>query len=157
MAMLQEDWSGMEAQAHIWAGISKRSATIVIFTGTLTATHYCNILKDMLLPFIRKEVFPHGYCFQQDNDPKHTSNYTKDHLVKVSINWWKTQAKSPDLNPIGNDWGSIKYYLRHQYKPTNVAPLPAGIKEFWISMTPKGHLHKVILKVVEVNGAASGY
>ena len=150
-------------KVHVWAGISKRGAScIVIFSGTLTATRYCDILEDTLLPFVRK-VFPDGYRFQQDNDPKHTSNYTKEYLVKESINWWKTPAESPDLNPIENVWGSMKYYLRHHYKPTNVATLQAGIKEFWMRLTPNvcrryiDHLNKVIPKVVEVNGAASGY
>ena len=169
--MLQESWPYKEAQAqaqappkvHVWAGISRRGSTaIVIFTGTLTATRYCDILQDTLLPFVRK-VFPDGHRFQQDNDPKHTSNYTKDYLVKQSINWWKTPAESPDLNPIENVWGSMKYFLRHQYKPTNIASLQAGIKEFWMAMVPIvcsryiDHLRKVIPKVVEVNGAASGY
>ena len=150
-------------KVHVWAGISKRGATaIVIFTGTLTSTRYCDILQDALLPFITN-VFPDGHRYQQDNDPKHTSNYTKDYLAKHSVNWWKTPAESPDLNPIENVWGSMKYFLRHQYKPTNISSLQAGIKQFWMSMTPNvcrryiDHLQKVIPKVVEVSGAASGY
>ena len=150
-------------KVHVWAGISKRGATaIVIFTGTLTSTRYCDILQDTLLPFV-KNVFPHGHRFQQDNDPKHTSNYTKCYLEQHGINWWKTPAESPDLNPIENVWGSMKYFLRHQYKPTNLNSLQEGIKQFWMSMTPEvcrryiNHLHKVIPKVVDVDGAASGY
>ena len=38
---------------HIWAGISSRGATpIVIFSGILTATWYCEILQEGFLPFI---------------------------------------------------------------------------------------------------------
>ena len=150
-------------KVHVWAGISKRGATpIVIFTGILTSTRYCDILQDGLLPFVAK-VFPDGHRFQQDNDPKHASNYTKAYLEEHSVNWWKTSAESPDLNPIENVWGSMKYFLRHQYKPTNTESLQEGIKKFWESMTPEvcrryiNHLHKVIPKVVEVDGAASGY
>ena len=74
-------------KVHVWAGISKRGATaIVIFTGTLTSTRYCDILQNTLVLFVRK-VFPNGHRFQQDNDPKHTSNYTKDYLARESINW----------------------------------------------------------------------
>ena len=150
-------------KVHVWAAISKRGASaIVIFTGILTSTRYCEILETALVPFIEK-VYPHGHRYQQDNDPKHTSNYTKDFLSDRSINWWKTPAESPDLNPIENVWGSMKYFLRHQYKPRNVESLERGIKEFWLSMTPDvcckyiNHLYKVMPKVVQVEGAASGY
>lgn len=150
-------------KVHVWAGISPRGATqIVIFTGTMTATRYCSILEAGLLPFL-KDVYPEGHRFQQDNDPKHTSRYAKEYMKEKGINWWRTPAESPDLNPIENVWASLKYYLRSQYKPRDLESLIDGIKSFWKSMTPKvcqryiGHLHKVIPKVIQVEGAASGY
>ena len=55
----------------MWAGISSRGATnVVVFTGTLTATRYIDILEAVLVPFL-EEVYPNGHRFQQDNDPKH--------------------------------------------------------------------------------------
>ena len=150
-------------KVHIWAAISKQGATsIVIFKGVLTSTRYCTILETALLPFVAKN-FPGGHRFQQDNDPKHTSNYTKTFLLEKSINWWKTPAESPDLNPIENVWASLKYFLRYYHKPKNMESLVTGIKAFWKSITPGvckkyiGHLQKVMPKVVEVEGAASGY
>ena len=96
-------------EVHVWAGISRRGATsIVIFTGTLTAIRYCQILDRALKPFIAK-VFPtNSYRFQQDNDPKHTSSYVREYYEVNQINWWKTPAESPDLNPIENVWASLK-------------------------------------------------
>ena len=150
-------------KVHIWAGITCRGATsIVVFKGIMTSTRYCSILETALLPFINA-AFPDGHRFQQDNDPKHTSNYTKAFLYNNGINWWKTPPESPDLNPIENIWGSLKYYLRHEYKPRNLESLIDSIKTFWKSMTPEvckkyiSHLHKVMPKVVELDGAASGY
>ena len=62
---------------HVWTGISTPGATpIVIFSGILTATRYCEILQEGLLPFI-EGVFPADHRFQMDNDPKHCSKYTK--------------------------------------------------------------------------------
>ena len=71
-------------KVHIWAGISSRGATLVcVFKGIMNSTRYCEILESPLLPFL-KASFPPGHQFQQDNDPKHTSNYTKQFLLKWS-------------------------------------------------------------------------
>ena len=151
-------------KVHVWGGISKKGATsIVIFTGTLTAIQYCTILDQSLKPFIEKCFPDKNYRFQQDNDPKHCSNYSKNYFLENNINWWRTPPESPDLNPIENVWGSLKYFLRHSHKPKNLDSLIAGILLFWKTLTPEvcskyiSHLNKVMPKVVEVNGAASGY
>ena len=107
---------------------------------------------------------PNGdYRFQQDNDPKHTSRLVRAFLEEHNVNWWRTPAESPDLNPIENIWGSLKYFLRNHCKPTNLDSLLNGITEFWRTLTPEictkyiSHLCKVIPKVIAVNGEASGY
>ena len=151
-------------KVHIWGGISKKGATqLVIFQGTLKATHFCTIIEHGLLPFIRQHFTDGDYRFQQDNDPKHTSRLAQSFLEDHDVNWWRTPAESPDLNPIENVWGSLKYFLRTHYKPTNLETLVEGIIEFWKTLTPTvctkyiSHLHKVMPKVVAVNGEASGY
>ena len=84
-------------------------------------------------------------------------------FVENGIEWWKTPPESPDLNPIENLWHELKEYIRRAVKPKTKADLIAGIKEFWgTADTQKcqkyiGHLRKVIPKVIEVEGAASGY
>ena len=83
---------------HVWAGISAPGASYL--QRILTATRYCEILQEGLLPFI-EDVFPADHRFQMDNDPKHCSKYTKKFLVE-KVNWRKTPAESPDLNPIEN-------------------------------------------------------
>ena len=70
----------------------KGATSIMIFTETLTATRYAKILDKALFPFLRTH-FPHRrrHRLQQDNDPKHTSNfikqYFKDHRVKLVENF----------------------------------------------------------------------
>lgn len=150
-------------KVNIWAGISRRGATqVVIFTGILTATRYVDILEAGLLPFL-ESAYPDGHRYMQDNDPKHTSRYAQWWYEDNAVNWWKTPASSPDLNPIELIWHTLKEYLRGEFKPHNLTELKAGIKAFWSTLTPEicskyiGHLKKVIPKVIEVNGGPSGY
>ena len=150
-------------KVHVWAGISRRGSTqVVVFTGTMTATRYVKILEAALLPFLKKN-YPDGHRYMQDNDPKHTSLYAREWYKDNGVNWWKTPASSPDLNPIENVWHSMKEYLRSDYKPRNVTQLKEGIRTFWRKMEPDvcarfiGHLKKVIPKCIEVNGGPTGY
>jgi len=41
----------------------------------------------------------------QDNDSKHTSHAAQDFYARSGINWWRTLAESPDMNPIENFYG----------------------------------------------------
>ena len=150
-------------KVHIWGGISKRGSTaIVIFTGTMTATRYTQILEAGLLPSANL-LYPSGYRLQQDNDPKHSAHYTRNFFVEKGVNWWPTTPESPDLNPIENVWGSLKEYLRNTHKPRNLEELKSGIKEFWKTLTPAvctryiNHLKKVIPVVIQKQGEPSGF
>lgn len=82
------------------------------------AIRFGEILKASLLPFIQ-QCHPRGHRLYQDNDPKHTSKYIEKFFEKNRIVWWRSPTESPDLNPIENIWGSLKQYLRTQYKPHN--------------------------------------
>ena len=148
---------------HVWGGISVRGPTrIIMFTGKMNAIRYGKIIEAGLVPFVRT-CFPDGHRLYQDNDPKHSSKYIGRLFKFHEINWWRTPAESPDLNPIENCWGSLKQFLRSSYKPKNLQELMDGIEEFWQSLTPEvckkyiQHLYKVLPKVVEVNGNPSGF
>ena len=151
-------------KVNVWACISKRGGSkILIFTGIMDAQFYAEeIIKKTLKPFI-DEWFADGHRFMQDNDPKHTSNLGKQTMAECGINWWPTPPESPDMNPIENIWHEIKERLRNDYKPRTKDELVAGIQDIWKSITPEkcrkyiSHLDKVLPKVIEREGRASGY
>ena len=135
---------------------------ICIFDGIMDACLYIQILEQTLIPFLR-EVYPDQHRLMQDNDPKHTSLRAREFLHESCVNWWPTPAESPDLNPIENLWHEMKEYVRREVKPTSKDELVAGVAEFWSTVTREKcrkyirHLQKVIPRVIELEGAATGY
>ncbi len=138
------------------------STGICIFSGIMKAPLYVQILDKTLLPFLR-DVFPNEHRFMQDNDPKHTSRVGKKFFEDNSVNWWKTPPESPDANPIENLWHELKEFIRREVKPKNKDELINGIREFWKTVDKQKctkyirHLRKVIPKIIELNGCATGY
>ena len=128
----------------------------------MDAPVYIDVLEKTLLPFL-SDVYPDGHRFMQDNDPKHTSRLGRRFLEDNEVTWWKTPPESPDLNPIENMWHELKEYLRREVKPRTKDELVGGIQEFWGSVSGEKcrkyirHLHKVIPRVIELGGAATGY
>lgn len=150
-------------KVHVWAGVSMKGATaICIFDGIMDADCYIEILRHTLLPFLH-EVMPDGHRFMQDNDPKHTSKKAKQFMESEAINWWKTPAESPDCNPIENVWHELKEYIRREVKPRTKEQLIEGIQEFWATVDVLKcrkyirHLRKVLPRVIELKGDATGY
>ena len=150
-------------KVHVWAGISVKGATgICIFEGIMDADRYIQILQRTLLPFL-SDVMPNGHRFMQDNDPKHCSRKAQQFMEVNSINWWKTPPESPDCNPIENVWHELKEYIRREIKPRTKEQLVEGIQAFWATVSSEKctryirHLIKVLPKVIEMKGEATGY
>ena len=93
---------------HVWAGISKRGATkIVMFRGIMMAIRYSDILSASLVPFL-KENYPHIICIKTTILNILVSMFNV--FCGNRIQWWKSPAESPDLNPIELLWGSMKTF-----------------------------------------------
>ncbi len=153
-------------KVHVWAGISRRGRTgVCVFEGIMNAPLYTMILDATLIPFINS-IYPDHHRFMQDNDhndPKHTSRHAAAFMVTNRVNWWKTPPESPDCNPIENLWHELKEFLRREIKPKCKQELIDGIHTFWRTVTIAkcqkyiGHLKKVLPRVIELQGAATGY
>ena len=133
---------------------------IVIFDGMMDANGFIKVLKAGLLPFIREKL-PKGHRLMMDNDPKHTSRLARTFME--GVNWWKTPPESPDCNPIENVCHELKEFLRREVKPQRKYELVEGIERFWLGVDVEKcqkyirHLRKVIPKVIEDNGEATGF
>ena len=130
----------------------------------MNAPLYISILEHTLLPFITT-VYPDGHRLMADNDPKHTSKAkaAQEFLVENGVYCWCTPAESPDCNPIENLWHEVKEFIRREVKPTSKQELIDGILSFWDTvdvdkcLTYINHLRKVLPKVIEKKGSATGY
>ena len=137
------------------------TSAVCTFDGILRMEGYIEILGKSLLPFVRA-VYPDGHKFVQDNDLKHTTAWTRQWMEENSINWWHTPPESPDMNPIECVWHELKEYIRRVVKPKTKSELVDGVHGFWETVTPAkfqkyiSHLYKVLLAVIEENGAATG-
>ena len=76
---------------------------------------------------------------------------------------YKTPPESPDCNPIENLWHELKEFLRREVKPRTKDELVQGILQFWDTVDVAKctryirHLRKVLPRIIELNGDATGY
>ena len=141
---------------NVWAGISLRGATkVVIFTGTLTATQYVDILEVGLLPFLHTHTILTIIASSRTT----TQSIPADMLGRGM----RTTSTGSGLLHQAQTSIQLRICERIEYKPHNITQLKAGIKAFLSTLTPDkcskyiDHLKKVIPKVIEVQGGPSGY
>ena len=102
---------------------------------------YNGIIKDIMLPHAKDKML-HGWTFQHDKDPKHTSKLVTEFSAqkKVCILEWSSQ--SPDLNPIEHLWEHIERKIS-VWKPSNQHDLFELIKRTWEEIPTDVLIHLV--------------
>jgi transposase len=107
--------------------------------GIMDSDQYCDILDVGVQESFEKLEMPEGErIFQQDNDPKHTSNKGKkwfeDNNIKVMV--WPPQ--SPDISPIEHLWVDLKKTLKKYPRPAKgVHELWERVAEEWNKISPE--------------------
>uniref|UniRef100_A0A1I7XM93 DDE_3 domain-containing protein n=1 Tax=Heterorhabditis bacteriophora TaxID=37862 RepID=A0A1I7XM93_HETBA len=102
----------------VWAAFNRNGpGPFHIAEGIMDSTSYIRILEDNLLPYVRSQKLGRDWIFQQDNDPKHSSNATKRwlHQKKITKMEWLSQRLEYHSTPVercrkgGTETKAIQY------------------------------------------------
>jgi transposase len=112
-----------------WKGVGN----ITRIEGTMDSKMYQEILKAELLDTYEwQELDPEEYIFQQDNDPKHTSQLLKNWFAEQDFKVMIWPAQSPNLNPIEHLWDEVEWRLQcSKENPTNEEGLYKKLLAVW--------------------------
>ena len=103
---------------------------------------YRDILDENLLQSALDLRLGWWFIFQQDNNPKHTANISKEWLQDNSVNVLEWPSQSPDLNPIEHLWSDLKMAVHWRF-PSNLMELERCCKEEWAKL-PKNRCDKLV-------------
>ncbi|KAG2456784.1 TCB1 transposase, partial [Polypterus senegalus] len=133
---------------------------LVRIKGKMTAAMYRDILGENLLQSALDLRLGRWFIFQQDNDPRHTANMSKELLQDNSMNVLEWLSPSPDLNPIEHLWRNLKMAV-HRHFPSNLMELERCCKEEWAKLYRCAKLvasySKRLTAVIAAKGASTKY
>ena len=99
----------------VWGAISASgTGDFLKIDGIMDKKVYHNILVRNGVPSGSRLIGP-GFIFQEDNDPKHSSNdcwnYLRQKESAGALKMMDWPPQSPDLNPIEQIWGELENKL----------------------------------------------
>ncbi len=146
-------WSTKTSVSGVWGCMSAASTGELQFIeGTMNANMYCDILKQNMIPSLRR--LGRRAVFQHDND-----HYLAKKLRVKVMDW---PSKSPNLNPIEHLWDILKQKVEERMV-ANISQLRDVIMEEW-KRTPVAtcealvnSMLKRVKAVLENNGCHTKY
>lgn len=128
----------------IWAAFCTAGKSEIAWIQTkMNSQNYINLLEDGLISMSEK-YFQDDCIFQQDNAAIHTAGIVKQWFADKNFELLDWPARSPDLNPIENLWGSIARKVYKNGKQfNNVLELKEAIREAWTSI-PRIELENLV-------------
>ncbi|KAK4513353.1 uncharacterized protein ATC70_005347 [Mucor velutinosus] len=121
-----------------------------MINGNMDKALYKKILQDELEQTITFSIEKLGFrreqaIFQQDNDPKHTSNLVKDYLQEQSYQVMEWPPQPPNFNPIENMSALLKRRLNEYEAATKcMSELYERVTEIWYDQMKQGECQKVM-------------
>ena len=148
---------------NVWGCFSSHGVgPLIRIHGIMDGPKYRQILKTHMAPHLRK--LGKKVIFQHDNDPKHTSKVAKNYLTNQHFSVLDWTSQSPDLNPIENLWGYVKFKIKKNVKKASSLDAVFDlVKETWENI-PQNYINKLLLSmpnrcraVIKNKGGATGY
>lgn len=81
---------------------------MVLIDGFLDSLKYLRILQENIYDVVKKLNIENDFVFQQDNDLKHCSKFTKKKFEDNDIKVLEWLSQSPDMNVIEHVWAYVK-------------------------------------------------
>ena len=153
---------GSGGSVMVWGAMSANGpGALAQVHGIMDRFAYVDILKTNLENYA-DENMPLNWCYQQDNDPKHTSNHAKKYFREKKINVLDWPPQSADLNPIENCWNYIGNEIR-KLQIGDLKQLYPKIEKLWRNL-PVSYCRKLVSSmpkrcraVIKNNGYATKY
>jgi len=152
-----------DSKINVWGSFSATGVGILHkIDGIMNKEQYLDIMENCMQPSKDMLFGPGNGIFQQDNDPKHTSNIVKSYLADQGVNVMDWPAQSPDLNPIENLWSILDSRCKAR-RPKNEDELFKFLKYEWNKL-PLGLLDSLVASmphrcqaVIDNHGWATKY
>jgi transposase len=145
-----------------WGAMSRRGpGPIHRIDGIMDSHGYISIMNDVMLPYGRSQI-GRNWCYQHDNDPKHTSRVSKEWFVQKRVRLLQWPPQSPDLNPIETLWNDVQSAIKMR-KPRNLSELETVVKGAWSEITVQrccnliDSMPRRLAEVFKNNGYSTSY